>query len=347
MLRGLAALAVVLCHLRELFKGTEYWKAADRWLMPGAFGVDLFFIISGFIITYTGFNYTNKQSLIFFMKRVFRVWPPYAIWTLIFILYFYGLNINDQLLINTMKSLSFIPLKTDTPIYFGSAVLYPGWTLNYEMYFYLIFSICILFGRFRIIVLISWIIISVINLPMILNLNPGKPFILGGGYLNLMMQQIILEFIFGAVCALIYRDKQFQLNGNIAPSFALLFAIAIPAVAYIYNIRANDHGPQKFGMFLMPSFLLLIISSDFISRRIRFPSFMVKLGDISYSWYLCHVIVIAASIELVEIIGTGKIASAFLTISISLPASIFIAYISNLFIERKLCGFISKSLIKN
>ena len=50
--RGFAAITVVACHFRDLFKGTEYELFAEKWLTPGAFGVDLFFIISGFLFFY-------------------------------------------------------------------------------------------------------------------------------------------------------------------------------------------------------------------------------------------------------------------------------------------------------
>lgn len=55
-LRGFAAISVVICHLRDLFKGTSFESSAMHWMLPGAYGVDLFFIISGFIITLTSYN---------------------------------------------------------------------------------------------------------------------------------------------------------------------------------------------------------------------------------------------------------------------------------------------------
>ncbi|MEM8322497.1 acyltransferase, partial [Morganella morganii] len=78
-LRAIAAMLVVLCHARDFLKGTEYEKIAHNLFWPGAFGVDLFFIISGFIIVYTSYNYNKNDTLKFIKKRFLRVWPLYFI----------------------------------------------------------------------------------------------------------------------------------------------------------------------------------------------------------------------------------------------------------------------------
>ncbi|EKS6335338.1 acyltransferase family protein, partial [Enterobacter hormaechei] len=84
-LRAIAAMLVVLCHARDFLKGTEYEWLAQRLFWPGAFGVDLFFIISGFIIIYTSHSYQSNDLIKFIKKRFLRVWPLYFIMTIAYI----------------------------------------------------------------------------------------------------------------------------------------------------------------------------------------------------------------------------------------------------------------------
>ena len=124
-LRGLAALFVVFQHV--------------RFLNFGAFGVDIFFCISGFMIMFT----TEKSTKYFFRKRLVRILPLYYLMTLgtylsllLFPSMFQQTRHDFSYLV---KSLLFIPFDI------GSGAIQPlvriGWTINCEMLFYLLFFI--------------------------------------------------------------------------------------------------------------------------------------------------------------------------------------------------------------
>ena len=124
-LRGLAALFVVFQHV--------------RFLNFGAFGVDIFFCISGFMIMFT----TEKSTKYFFRKRLIRILPLYYLMTfgtyamlLFFPSMFQQTRHNLSYLV---KSLLFIPFDI------GGGIIQPlvriGWTINCEMLFYLLFFI--------------------------------------------------------------------------------------------------------------------------------------------------------------------------------------------------------------
>ena len=124
-LRGLAALFVVFQHV--------------RFLNFGAFGVDIFFCISGFMIMFT----TEKSTKYFFRKRLVRILPLYYLMTLgtylsllLFPSMFQQTRHDFSYLV---KSLLFIPFDI------GSGAIQPlvriGWTINCEMLFYLLFSL--------------------------------------------------------------------------------------------------------------------------------------------------------------------------------------------------------------
>ncbi len=133
-LRGFAAIAVVLFHEIQ-------WIQVFR---LGSHGVDVFFVISGFIM----FALTHGRAITpkrFILDRLARIGPPYWLATAIVFLLavfhvrFFGVSTNIVLLV---KSLLFIPADN------GGGHVWPillvGWTLNYEMFFYVMFF-CALF----------------------------------------------------------------------------------------------------------------------------------------------------------------------------------------------------------
>lgn len=124
-LRGLAALFVVFQHI--------------RFLNFGAFGVDIFFCISGFMIMFT----TEKSTKYFFRKRLIRILPLYYLMTLVtylsLLLFPSMFQQTRHNLSYLVKSLLFIPFDI------GGGIIQPlvriGWTINCEMLFYLLFFI--------------------------------------------------------------------------------------------------------------------------------------------------------------------------------------------------------------
>ncbi|RLM48911.1 acyltransferase, partial [Halobellus sp. Atlit-31R] len=86
-LRGIAVLLVVLTHARYFFLDTPTWQLAEQWLRPGAMGVDLFFVISGFIMVYTTRHAagTRGEAVDFLVRRFARILPLYALVTVVWL----------------------------------------------------------------------------------------------------------------------------------------------------------------------------------------------------------------------------------------------------------------------
>ncbi len=344
-LRGFAAISVVICHLRDLFRGTSFEASAMHWMLPGAYGVDLFFIISGFIITLTSYNYKKHDTKKFMLKRIIRIWPPYAFWTICYVALINWGNFDAINIDNIIKSLVFIPLNLDSAIYFGAAALPQGWTLNYEAYFYLIFALCFLFGRFKYFAVFIWFALTLIALPLFLHLSDPKPVVVGFGYINLMMQRMMFEFVFGVMCALIYKKRILQVNNRILFNSLIFLAFIIPFIAYILNIHTIDHGPTNFGMFYMASFFLLIFCADYIEKHIVFPKSLVKAGNMSFSIYLCHIFVMTIAMLLVNYAGYSGLEKALSIIALFIPLLVITSSLSYIFLEKKLHDFLHHKII--
>src|SRR5688572_26949281 len=146
---------VVLYHPRDLVNGPQWLDLGNRLFGNGAVGVDLFFLISGFIMVQVTVNAGRSVRDVadFLARRVARIWPVYAVATLVAVALhprglFYGITTASQLRA-IGKALIFYPQSADGAPFLGYAPHTVGWTLNYEMWFYVLFAIALFAGRWR------------------------------------------------------------------------------------------------------------------------------------------------------------------------------------------------------
>jgi len=337
-LRGIAVLLVVLTHARYVFLDTPTWPLANELLYAGASGVDLFFIISGFIMVYTTQRSDGSPAyaLEFLIKRVARIWPVYAVATLAWLLVaFEGFGFFRQpLALRTLAlSLAFQPVDLNAPLFFGMA-LPLGWTLNFEMYFYVTFAISLLFRRFRWVVLAGWILATVIAIPMLkrgLTFDVLTNFRFSLSYLNLITNPIVLEFLGGVAIAWCYMQPWFRLASK-ALCMHLVFLAVCLFIWYAYGGIGNFHGPTRWGWPLALVVLSLALASKTID--IAPPAWLVWLGTISYSLYLTHTTVQLIVGWGVEWAGGSKHTWTYVLLSTAIAISV--AALAHRFLEEKL-----------
>jgi len=160
-LRGLAALMVVMVHSRSMLMGSASGRAvAEQVLLPMAMGVDLFFIISGFLMVWTtrDFDGSKAYAWTFLVKRFARIWPLLAVMTPVALVVEHGFGglLDRALVLSYAEGLAFIPHDpVASGIYFRMAVGV-AWTLCFEWYFYLVFAASMLCGRWRYAVMAAW-----------------------------------------------------------------------------------------------------------------------------------------------------------------------------------------------
>ncbi|MDR2695874.1 MAG: acyltransferase, partial [Deltaproteobacteria bacterium] len=157
-LRAIAAIAVVFCHAQKLLGAyAGRYGLGDAWLnridpfLTGQCGVDIFFVISGFIMALVTNGMHGRKGAIgdFAQKRLNRIFPPYWIWTsvLLFFLFFFPQFFSTQTFVLKDAILSFLLIPYAPSGLNPSPVLAVGWTLSYEMYFYALVCIGLLFSR--------------------------------------------------------------------------------------------------------------------------------------------------------------------------------------------------------
>lgn len=282
-LRALAALMVLVFHASYMAK--NYGGYAFTFDNTGAAGVDIFFVISGFIITYVT-RAGDSSPLEFLVRRLIRIAPPYWFYSMIAVL-----------ILLAMPS-AFARLKFDSAHVIFSAlfllstnnahtvgtVLGVGWTVCYEFYFYLLFAVFMLAPK-------RWsfpAMTGVIVLGALL-----EPVVAAPPFTWVALSALPLEFLGGCLLAKLY------LRGALLPALPAILAI-LAGCAMMYwagaeQVVARDRDPWRVVYFGLPALCLTAGLLSLDGRGLlRFPRWSLAIGDASYSLYLSHQFVLVA-----------------------------------------------------
>lgn len=275
-LRALAAWVVFGHHFTQVFFEFEVHNPlAYLFADKGGIGVDIFFVISGLVI----FLATADKALTpwqFMLMRLARIAPAYWFYTLlmaVLVLTVPSMFPDAELALgHVLLSLLFIPAENP-----GGYGVYPlldaGWTLNFEMLFYVLFAVALLVGRsYRL-----WVVAGLLYL-VCCALSPALD-LASGFYHN----DIVLEFLMGIVIGMLYRRGLCR-----ARAWLPLSGIAV-ALAAIYH-GADVPRALEWGV---PS-AILVISCVTLEPYFQGSRILKMLGDCSYSVYLIHVLALAA-----------------------------------------------------
>ena len=286
-LRAVAVLLVVILHnTTELAVHAPQISVFEK----GNFGVDLFFVISGFIMWVLAAS-RPTGSLAFIKDRVLRIWPLYAVMTIVtaFVTTDGGLSVNFAIdWIRLIASLFFVPQWHESyPLV--APVLFVGWTLNLEMAFYVIFAgLLSVTARWRL-WLLCGLLFSIASARLIIG-EPTNP------ALHLYTYSLIAEFGFGALLGAWYlrqtRKPAPQLGGEWTGIFLIGAGVVLLSVSeHLTQARVIHYGAPA--LFIVSG--LLMCEAQIFIRRYRPLEF---LGDASYAIYLTHIMVLSISDKL-------------------------------------------------
>jgi len=338
-LRATAAALVVIHHAREQFPGIKQLFQSPF----GSAGVDVFFIISGFIMMYVSHG-RNNDPLPFFTHRLVRVAPLYWAFTLLLASLliiapstFRSTEYSTSALVN---SLAFIPYEWDD----GRVrpLLSIGWTLNYEMFFYALFSISLFFKE-------SKNRISFISITLLTLIVSSEIFSSGFGgrstYLSHYGSTITLEFLAGMITAKMFLSGTF---GNRTRGVTLL-SVGI-ALFILTAIWMPEDGRLRFLYFGIPAVLVVLgcLDIECSSKREKGNRLLLAMGESSYSLYVSHIFTLGILRALFGALGieVNDWPSAIAFISIGLIACELVGYIVYVLFERPVSKA-SKKLVSN
>ena len=316
ILRAIASTLVVYFHT---FFSPEF----------GMFGVDLFFVLSGFVICMV----TDRESVSVFrfgFDRVARIVPVYWLMTsVLFVLLCVRpdlLNTSTAHFGNYLKSLFFIPhIMEAGGVY---PLLMPGWTLNYEMLFYAIVGCGLLVCR--------QVIIPFCGVFLLLLFSVGSFLDEQSAMSHFLHSSLLFEFLLG-MCAYRVRDWRYFRSLPKMPCF-----IAVISLFVLMGFMENR--ADRFLVGGVPSFFVVILSYQ-LEEQVRqmsdrFVQFLVHIGDASYVTYLSHMYVIGFLDRLLFPRVSFLSSESILTVGISIVLSLICGSAIYYILDRPMMRFI-------
>lgn len=308
-LRGVAACLVVLVHLVDrLIKRGAFPQALPDWIWSlGQIGVGTFFAISGFIMVYTTADEFARPGAgrRFFLRRLLRVAPIYYLTSLLMIGFSYATfrfstnaTAPEVTLPEVVMSFLFIPYIDSRQLM--QPVYGLGWTLGYEMFFYVLFALAITLRRGT---GLACAILALIGLVLIGTQMPPPAPITGQPVpLFYFTRPVLLYFIIGmGIGALRLRFGTLRLPITEA---ALCAATLVP-LAFAIRFGAADVTPT--GVIFVAIALVLAALLEGSSGRSVFATLARAFGDASYSIYLTHSFLLGAMAVVLTRLASGKV----------------------------------------
>ncbi len=327
VLRAVAAILVVLSHISH--KLDQYYGSHEHLLAIfsfGNYGVDIFFVISGFIIAYIipAGNYSLKQLRDFLVMRVLRVMPLYWAVTLIAALVWL---INPELVNSSAPHLTRFWQSWILWPMEGRYLFHAGWTLGYVLYFYALFAITMLWTPLQKYLLPLFLAYSVF-FGWLLSPPTDQPF------LYMITRHHLIEFLAGFLfCRLAFTlvDRR--------PFIGAYFMIS--AVLLVLMSLAGGKSANNMYFWGIPA-MLLVFGALMIESSVKWPRFIVAIGNSSYSLYLTHVLVLAGLAKVWYWIMPAVPWSNYSYALFAIIASIICGLLSYRWFEKPLTGYLKQ-----
>ncbi|WP_010224104.1 acyltransferase family protein [Pseudomonas donghuensis] len=299
LLRFVAAALVVFAH-----SPLNLYGVSPSFIKLGGFGVDIFFIISGFIIPFILFsnNKTNNETTstpwtTFIKRRIYRVWPLYFILSIFVVVTSY-LIAGSQLAafpeisvvygsdkLNPMLILESLTFTHDAV----APIINVGWTLQLEFAFYFTVAIILGLGVRKYESLVLWYT-AVLIISALLSSYLTKIGALTDNALyrplRVMSSPMMIEFLLGMVVYRLYRNEIYlsKIPATLAAIIVIPLFIYAEANDIFMGLGGAYHRPMVWGVFAF----ITVWSAISLEKTLRAPKVLSILGDSSYSLYLMH-----------------------------------------------------------
>jgi len=328
LLRFIAAFNVVLFHAHLLLARRIPGHVHDRVehaFAVGASGVHIFFVISGFVMVYTSCR-SRLTPGGFLKRRLIRIYPIYWVMVALYLLAHQVIGPPYQLDLMQIAGAALL-----VPGY-SSLVIGPGWTLSYEMYFYLCFALALFAGvRRGLVILTAFYALSVMAGLMH---SPGAP------WSPVATNSLLIEFLSGGWLAMAF------LRGRVVPRPAGAVLAAAAVCLFVAGFWLPYESLPSVVSWGVPAFMLVTGSLAFEpSLKKGFGRRLAKLGDSSYLLYLSLVLVLDLLIATpIGALNTSEATAIWLSFPLS-AACAAIAAIGYEVFERPLLKGIKRVLL--
>jgi exopolysaccharide production protein ExoZ len=335
VLRYVAAMLVAVMHITQAISIYITGRGENVYWAPGGSGVDIFFVISGFVMAITtraqhdDRRARREAAWVFARRRLLRIVPLYWFYTLLkvaLVLALPALAVKSVIEPSHLAaSLLFMPVTS--PWGLVQPVLPVGWTLNFEMLFYTVFAVAIALGAPR----IRFCLVFFLALFVAAQLMPSVvPLAFYG-------QSIIFEFVLGvAIAHALIRFAR--------PHAAIAILVALAGALLMFGFGWRIDGERLFPWGVGAA--AIVLGTAWLEPWIaRAPAVkpLAFLGDASYSIYLSHPFVVPAVVMALHRIGVNDSLSVLLAAGATVTLA---GCLSHVFLEKPMMSFFRRYLFR-
>lgn len=341
-MRGIASLLVFFAHLVTMDGNiAPDWAVYYGFYLFGPTGVDIFFVISGFVVTLAAFrqsqNIENSKLHNFYefiIKRIIRIYPLY--WLILILAFWVSppVSLSPDWLVKASN------IQLFTLTYPHNYKVMAAWTLVYEMFFYCILSFLILCGGRRFFhLLFLWVFVEILLIAIFGSIDKSY-----SDYVPLNPQ--ILQFCAGCVVAYIVSYLKPKYGKEIFFLGIILFIV----MCYVNVNIGSWEGPYNRVLTLTLPAAMLIYGAAVSEMETKFTlsKILCWFGNISFSLYLWHQITFYSLKYMSLTMGLEWYNKEYWALIYILFGSvaIILSYLSYIFIEKKSQSFLLKLLIR-
>ena len=279
-LRFVAAFAVVIFHSQQALSKGAY-ETLGYWFELGAAGVHVFFVISGFVIMHTSFAGTDvaMPTKRFLLRRFVRIFPIYWLCCAAYVAYHQSFGTSYDLSARDWVG-ALLLLPSDS-----SRVIGPGWTLSYELYFYICFAALMRLPALMTLIALTTFFVGSIIVGLLVGLS---------GPTAIMTSPLILEFCAGCWLGYFYARK------NVGSRVVGTSLVVAGVILFVAGALMDYRTVPLSVVWGVPSILLvagclIVEQAGPLPKRLRQAS---HLGDSSYVLYLIHILFITIALDL-------------------------------------------------
>jgi peptidoglycan/LPS O-acetylase OafA/YrhL len=301
----------------------------------GNSGVDIFFVISGFIMATISQKYFKDKDKFykFIYARFSRIYPLYWFYSILIVpvLYIRPEWVNSSELaqgrsVDPISTIFLFP--TDT-----LPLIIVGWSLIHEIYFYIVFGfIILLVDKLKLIkYILMWAAMVILGNIFIKHSMP---------LIQLISHPLTIEFILGVLIGLYFLNYS-----SIRYPRTLLFISFSSFIAVFYLNEVDEIREwNRILLYGIPSFFLVFSSVNAEEYGLKFNKYLAKIGDSSYSIYLAHILVLSAVVKIFNILPfNGYMFEAIMVLTM-ITATLVWGLISYRYIEIPLINFTRRFL---
>ncbi|MGE8537983.1 MAG: acyltransferase family protein [Acinetobacter sp.] len=290
-LRMFFALFVFLSHLAFLKNDTHYANIFNSIFDEGFLGVSFFFILSGFILAY---NYKEKiltgniSKKEFYISRLVRIYPVHiAMTALVLLLTYLRSGTGWEYLIQHIFLIQSFFLEENVHFSLNS----PSWSISDEMFFYLLFPFLFLISeKIRVYIFILYLV-GIFLLNIQLDKNQGHYWL----YISPLIR--FSDFLLGIILFDFYEKIKFYYSKINIPTFVFeLSAILLFVLFFVFHSKIDISYRYSMYYWLPMAAIIFVFALSYVVKEksiiTRFLSnkYMVLAGEISFSFYLLHVL---------------------------------------------------------